>query len=294
MITASEACSGKSHRDENFPVASRLLQPSHRPPILAFYRFVRAADDVADHPTLPSDEKLALLDYLEHALTGRGPTAPEAEPLRRWLVERDLPVRHALDLLQAFRLDVRKTRYADWPDLMSYCALSAMPVGRFVLDVHGEPPCTWPASDALCAALQVINHLRDCGKDYRTLDRVYVPADFLATYGISVEALCATRACPQLRACIADLADRAAQLLDESAPLPGLIADMRLGLEVAAIRRLAATLLVRLRRRDPLSEPVQLGRAGFAFTAMLGVTRGLVERIVRRGCARLLSGRQAS
>ena len=84
------------------------------------------------------DEKLALLDGLDDALTGRGPADPEAEPLRRALAERGLPPRHALDLLDAFRIDARKPRYADWADLMDYCALSAMPVGRFVLDVHGE------------------------------------------------------------------------------------------------------------------------------------------------------------
>ena len=62
---------------------------------------------------------------------------------------------------------------------MDYCRYSAMPVGRFVLDVHGESRDLWPANDALCAALQVINHLQDCAKDYRELDRVYLPLDVL-------------------------------------------------------------------------------------------------------------------
>src|SRR4051812_46005398 len=113
MITATEARSGKSHRDENFPVASRLVRPHHRAPILAFYNFVRAADDVADNPSLAPDEKLALLDRLDDALTGRGPADPEAEPLRIALAERGLSARHALDLLEAFRLDATKSRYAD-------------------------------------------------------------------------------------------------------------------------------------------------------------------------------------
>ena len=77
-------------------------------------------------------------------------------------------------------MDVTKRRYRDWDDLMNYCRYSAMPVGRFVLDVHGEPRSTWPANDALCAALQIINHLQDCGEDYRNLDRVYLPLDLLA------------------------------------------------------------------------------------------------------------------
>ena len=123
MLTASEARSGKGHTDENFPVASHLISARHRGPILAFYRFVRAADDIADHAGLAADDKLRMLDSLEAALAGRGPPDPEAEPLRRALAERKLPPRHALDLLDAFRMDARKTRYADWPELMHYCSL---------------------------------------------------------------------------------------------------------------------------------------------------------------------------
>ena len=97
--------------------------------------------------------------------------------------------RHAQDLLSAFRQDATKLRYANWDELIDYCSRSAMPVGRFVLDVHGEARETWPSSDALCAALQIINHLQDCGKDYRSLDRVYIPLDALSTSGATVEAL---------------------------------------------------------------------------------------------------------
>jgi hydroxysqualene synthase len=294
MITATEARSGKSHRDENFPVASRLVRPRHRVPILAFYRFVRAADDVADHPSLAPDEKLALLDRLAAALTGRGPADPEAEPLRLALAERGLSPRHALDLLEAFRLDATKRRYADWSDLMAYCALSAMPVGRFVLDVHGEDPdATWRSSDAICAALQVINHLQDCGEDYRNLDRVYVPLDCLGARGVAVEALATKRASPGLRACLAELAERTTGLLREGAPLPYLIADTRLALEIAAIHRLAGTLVEGLRQRDPLSERVHLGKAGFALTGLFGAASCLVRRAFRRSRMQLSPGTAA-
>ena len=94
------------------------------------------------------------------------------------------------DLLAAFRLDVTQAALAaSWDELMHYCNLSAMPVGRYVLDVHGESRATWPASDAICAALQIINHIQDCHDDYRDLDRVYVPLDAMAAAGASVEAL---------------------------------------------------------------------------------------------------------
>ena len=193
MTTVKEALSGKGHRDENFPVASWLLSEQRRGPILAFYRFVRAADDVADHPTLPPETKLELLDDLDDALTGRGAPADEAEPLRLELAKTGLTPKHALDLLKAFRLDARKNRYANWSELMDYCALSAAPVGRFVLDVHEEDPSMWPASDALCSALQIINHLQDCAEDYKRLDRVYLPLDTLGAHGASVEMLDAPR-----------------------------------------------------------------------------------------------------
>ena len=169
---------------------------------------MRTADDVADHPDLPAPEKLALLDRLEAALSGKSNNRsdkesdeePVALTLRAQLAARQLPPRHALDLLTAFRMDVTKLRYRDWNDLIGYCSYSAMPVGRFVLDVHGESRAAWPANDALCAALQIINHLQDCGKDYRDLNRVYIPLDAFAAAGAEVEELGDARASPALLA----------------------------------------------------------------------------------------------
>ncbi len=279
MITATEARSGKTHRDENFPVASHFIAARHRGPILAFYRFVRAADDIADHPRLRPEQKLAMLDQLDDALTGRGPSDPEAEPLKQTLAERGLSPRHALDLLDAFRMDAKKLRYADWRELMHYCSLSAMPVGRYVLDVHGEKPqTTWPASDAICAALQVINHLQDCADDYRNLDRVYLPLDVLAENGARVEELSASEASPGLKAAIAALAERSLGLLNDGAALADLVADTRLSCEIAAIRRLALALAKGLRHRDPLSEKVHHGKASFAFIALLAAGGALARR----------------
>ena len=162
MTDATNWRSGKGHRDENFPVASFLIHPRHRGPILAFYNFVRTADDIADDATLKPEEKLNLLDRLGSGLVGENSEDVAAVRLRTALAERALSPRHAQDLLAAFKSDVTKLRYRDWDDLIGYCSLSAMPAGRFVLDAHGESRSTWPASDALCAALQIINHLQDC------------------------------------------------------------------------------------------------------------------------------------
>jgi hydroxysqualene synthase len=281
MTTVGEARSGKGHRDENFPVASWLLSARRRGPILAFYRFVRAADDVADNPTLPSTTKLALLDELDDALCGRGASTEESEPLRLGLSERGLSPQHALDLLKAFRLDVRKNRYADWSELMDYCALSAAPVGRFVLDVHEEDRSIWPASDALCSALQVINHLQDCAQDYRRLNRVYLPLDVLAAHGASVEMLDAPKAPPPLRGALAEIAYRTSELAHRGAALVPRIRDVRLAAEIAAIHALARRLARDLESRDPLSERVHLGKAGFALVGGLGAARFLASAMMR-------------
>jgi hydroxysqualene synthase len=265
----------KTHRGENFPVASLLIAPKHRATILAYYQFARGADDVADSPSLSPDAKLAGLDLFEATLTGRSDEAKAALPLRTALAERKLSPRHALDLLRAFRMDAIKHRYATWAELMDYCAYSAAPVGRFVLDVHGESEATWPASDALCTALQVINHLQDCGADYRNLDRVYIPQDALAAQGLDVTALDATKASPALRAVLHAVASQNALLIEQGERLPSQVRDFRLCLETAVIARLGRKLNSLLLERDPLSEPVHLTKPAFLGWSGLGVVDGM-------------------
>ncbi len=290
-MSAAEALqSGKGHRDENFPVASFILKPAHRAPIRAFYRFARTADDVADHPGAAPETKLALLETMRATLSGECDDNPEALGLRRSLVERGLPAVHGLDLLEAFRRDVTKLRYADWADLMDYCRYSASPVGRFVLDIHGEDRAIWPLNDALCNALQVINHLQDCAKDYRDLGRVYIPTSDLERAGTSVEALAAPKAAPALRGVIAHLAGRTSELLDVSRAFSGRIKDGRLAYEVALIQRLAEDLTARLMRRDPLSERVHHRPLEVAGLALLA----LGDRLTGRGRTRAHSGALAA
>jgi phytoene/squalene synthetase len=180
--------------------------------------------------------------------------------------------------LTAFRLDVGKRRYADWGELIDYCRYSAMPVGRFVLDVHGEDRASWPANDALCAALQIINHLQDCGRDYTALDRVYLPLDALAASGTEVAALAAAEASPQLRTCLSSLAARTASLLPEAARLPQQVEDRRLAVETAVIVALARKLLALLGTRDPLSERVHLTRTHMRASGSRGIASALLAR----------------
>jgi squalene synthase HpnC len=286
MTGAADFTSGKGHRDENFPVASRLVRAELRPAILAFYRFARAADDVADHATADAGHKLAQLDRLEAGLRGQAGASGEGEDLRSTLQARGLADRHAHDLLEAFRRDVTKRRYAEWGELMDYCRYSAAPVGRFVLDLHGESDALWPLNDALCAALQVINHLQDCAKDYRSLDRVYVPLDRLAAEGLDVDCLSAEKASPALRRVIVGLARQTGALLGRSRPFAERIADRRLALEVGVIQALAESLVSRLERRDPLSERVHHNALEAAGLAVRGGLVVAIRRLMRVAGAR--------
>jgi squalene synthase HpnC len=281
MISSGELRSGKGARDENFPVASWLIKPRHRPAILAFYEFVRVADDIADHAELSSTEKITRLNRLESTLLGADDEEPEGIALRKILQARGLPTRHAQDLLSAFRQDATKLRYANWDELIDYCSRSAMPVGRFVLDVHGEARDTWPASDALCAALQIINHLQDCAKDYRALDRVYIPLDAMAANGVGVEALRGAQASPALRNCLRGLAGRTSALLDESRGFEAKVSDTRLALEISVIQSLASQLLAILMVRDPLADRVHLTKAEALVSAVNGGGRAILRRLLR-------------
>jgi squalene synthase HpnC len=282
MTTASELRSGKTHRDENFPVASWIIHRRHRALILAFYNFVRTADDIADHATLGEREKLAYLDLLEAELLGNGDTQPEAVNLRNALAQRSMPPRHALDVLVAFRMDVTKLRYENWDEVIHYCRYSAMPVGRFMLDVHGESISTWAASDALCAGLQINNHLQDCGKDFRDLNRVYLPRDALAAAGASVEQLGQARAPAPLLQCLHSLAARTEGLLNDSKSLGGEVRDFRLGLEISVIQSFADRIVRMLKVRDPLSERVHLGPTELLAHSLGGMASEMARRAVGR------------
>ncbi|WP_050626208.1 squalene synthase HpnC [Bradyrhizobium viridifuturi] len=291
MTTASDLRSGKTHRDENFPVASWIIHPRHRALILAFYNFVRTADDIADHATLPPEEKLRYLDLMEAELLGNGDSQKEAVSLRRALAERGMPPRHALDVLVAFRLDVTKLRYEDWDDVIDYCRYSAMPVGRFMLDVHGEDTSTWAASDALCAALQINNHLQDCGKDYRNLNRVYLPRDALAAAGATVEMLDEAKSQPALLKCLQALAVRTETLLVQSKSLAAEVKDFRLGLEISVIQAFADKIVNMLKVRDPLSERVHLSKVELLLQSIGGVAGETAQRATgRRAVSKTAAG----
>jgi squalene synthase HpnC len=218
------------------------------------------------------------LEAFEAAILGRDTEHPglaTAHRMRKSLHATGVPERHCIDLIAAFKQDAVKTRYEDWAGLMGYCYLSASPVGRYLLDLHGEAREGYRQSDALCNALQVINHLQDCQDDYRALDRVYLPGDWMAAEGTSVADLDGRASSPGLRRVLDRCLDATAELMIEARRLPGVLTDRRLAMESAAIVAMADRLIVKLRRQDPVAERVELSKPAFLACFAAGVWRGL-------------------
>jgi farnesyl-diphosphate farnesyltransferase len=253
-----------------------LIRRDLRPHVHAFYRFARNADDIADNPALSAADKLRRLDRMEEILDGApGGESPAAVAMRESLAATRVTAQHCHDVLRAFRLDATKLRYRGWDDLMEYCRYSASPVGRQLLDLHRESRATWPASDALCSALQVLNHLQDCADDYRLLDRVYLPMRELTAEGVDVAALAASVSSPGLRRVLGRMLDHTGELVEIARGLPRQIVSRGLHWESAVIVELAERLLRRLRRGDPLAARVKLRRFDFIAAFARGIS-GLV------------------
>lgn len=268
-----EAWSGKDRADENFPVGSFLIAPALRPHVHAYYAFARNADDIGDSPALTPEEKIARLDAMEAVLDGRADDAasPSAAKLRASLNETGLAPVLASELLIAFRRDAVKNRYADWAELLDYCRYSAAPVGRYMLALHGEAESTWPASDALCAALQVLNHMQDCAKDLREIDRCYIPQDWLAEAGLTTDDIARHETVPGLRAVFDKMLVETETLNRMAATLAGQVKSRRLRIEVACIAALARRLTTLLRHGDPLATRVKLSKLDFAAALLAGL-----------------------
>ena len=283
--SAMERPSGKGAGDENFPVGSWLLPARLRRHIASFYAYARAIDDIADDPGLEPQEKVWRLDRFARAVAGNGsgdPALRKAHEIRRSLRETGVTHRHCVDLTRAFKQDATKLRYDEWDDLMGYCNFSAAPVGRYLVDLHGQPASAYPASDALCNALQVLNHLQDCADDYKALNRVYLPQRWMNEAGGKIDELAGTRSTPALRQVMDRCLDATGELLVLARTLPGQLRDLRFGMEAAAIVAIADKLCAELRRRDPLAERVVLSKLQYLGCFLAGAGRLLGDRILRR------------
>jgi farnesyl-diphosphate farnesyltransferase len=264
-----ETWSGKGRHDENFPVGSKLIGARYRAPIHAFYAFARNADDIADSTELPPQEKIRRLDVMEDVLLARrGTGSPSALALRESLATTGMATSYATDLLIAFRRDAVKTRYATIDELYDYCNYSAVPVGRYVVDLHGESHECHSPSDALCIALQVLNHLQDCAKDLAQLDRCYLPQSLLDHFGATVEDLRLPSETPAMRRVFITLLDRVNRLNHAASELPEVVRNRRLRLETGVIHGLSERLAKRLWKQDPIAGRVKLSRTDGIFSVL--------------------------
>ena len=272
-----ETPSGKDQEDENFPVASIILAPELRRHVKCFYDFARAADDIADNPELSPQDKIDRLDLFEAVLVGETgtPSLPKAENLRASLGETGVTNRHARDLLAAFRQDATKLRYETWQELVDYCELSANPVGRYLIDLHGEDVSVYRSSDALCTVLQVLNHLQDCADDRREMDRVYVPLSMLKDAGTSLDVLGHPRSDDGFRRVLDQMLDKCDELLGIADSLAPSLRTRRFSANSAVIVALARRLSQRLRNQDPIATRVALTKKDFLLAGMKGLWLGL-------------------
>jgi squalene synthase HpnC len=267
-----ETWSGKTRNDENFPVGSHLIKRKYRHPIHQFYTFARNADDIADSPILASEEKLTRLGIMEDVLLGRrAEGSPSAAALRTSLAQTGVSPGHATDLLVAFRQDATKSRYATIDELYNYCHYSAVPVGRYVLDLHGESHACWSPSDALCTSLQILNHIQDCATDLAEIDRCYLPGALLDHFGATVGDLRLPAETPALRRVFITLLDRIDRMNHAASELPEIVRDRRLRLETGVIHGLSKRLARRLYHNDPISNRVKLRKSDFIFSGLASV-----------------------
>ncbi|MEK6711723.1 MAG: squalene synthase HpnC [Nitrospinota bacterium] len=264
---------------ENFPVASWLLPRGMRPHLAAVYAFARTADDIADS-TGPPAERLARLDAMERGLQaaaeGKG-EGPVFAALAGTLLAHALPIQPFRDLLSAFRQDVEVSRYPDYGALLDYCRRSANPVGRIVLEMWGIRDAeALRASDAICTALQIANHLQDLKADCLR-GVVYLPQDEMEAFGVDERELGGETAGPALRALLIFQVGRARRLLAEGLPLLRMVRGP-LARELRAVWRGGAAALESIERAsyDVLKAAPRLDawdRAGCFLAAFLPAGR---------------------
>ncbi len=277
--SAVEAPSGKGAGDENFPVGSFLLPKRLRPHVATYYAFARAIDDIADDEALPPSEKIRRLKAFDAALKGEpgyGPEFAKAHALRESMGATDVPPAHGSDLVAAFVQDCEKLRYHSWEEVLGYCEKSANPVGRYLLDLHGEDKSGYRYSDALCTVLQIANHLQDCAGDKRSLNRVYIIDAWLAEEGGGVDDIDGPECSPALRRVIDRMLDGCDALMVDARRLPFALKSRHLAMESAVIVRLADRLIDLLRRGDPVAARVALKRPDFAFAGIAGAVSGFL------------------
>jgi len=238
---------------ENFPVASLLLPPQFRHPVALIYRFAREADDFADEGNVPDTLRLERLEHFRGQLRkierGAVPDSDWFTALAGVIHHYRLPVSLFHDLLSAFAQDVRRKRYASFPEVLDYCRRSANPVGRLLLHLFGHAtPANLERSDSICSALQLVNFWQDVGVDY-AMGRIYLPRDEMERHGVSESHIAEQRCDDAWRALIRFQVERTRGMLQAGASL-GRALQGRIGLEIRATVQGGLRILEKLDRAD--------------------------------------------
>lgn len=273
-----EQASGKDAGYENFPVGSWLLPARLRPHIMVYYEFARAIDDIADSALLNSNEKIERLDGYARHLNDEANEAgyDKAVAMRESLRVTGITQTHCLELITAFKQDAVQQRYDSWNDLLAYCRLSAVPVGRYLIDLHGGCSDQYNSSDALCSALQIINHLQDLGDDFQQLDRVYLPVEWLNDAGTSDNDLALSACTAGVREVVNRMLDGVSILIDKAYPISKKLNSRRLALEASVILMIARALRNKLAHHDPLTSRVELRKPELALCSVRGILSGII------------------
>ena len=273
-MNSIETTLSKNYKQENFPVGSWLLSKEIRPQILVFYKFARAADDIADSANLSSNEKIKRLNLFKKAIENNKNNKikiSKVEDLRKICIKNKIKINHALNLLKAFKQDAIKKRYKNWSELIRYCKYSAVPVGRFVIDLHKEKQKAYKYSDPLCIALQILNHLQDCKEDYENLDRVYLPMQFLKKYNVKLSQLRKNITEKNLRLVFNEILKNTEKLIIEAGKNKKNMKHKHLSLETSFILEIAKKLLQLLKNNDPLKKKVMLKKFDYIFCFAKGL-----------------------
>ncbi|WP_061471304.1 squalene/phytoene synthase family protein [Acetobacter senegalensis] len=261
---------GKDYTNENFPVASLLFNKKNRDVVVSYYKVARFSDDIADCSKLNTKEKINKLYEIKQRIMSDRQGESIYGDARSRLTERGVSIDRLTDLISAFHMDVVGRDYDCWDDLVEYCKYSANPVGRFILDLHGESDSLYCQSDALCSALQIINHIQDCRQDFHQLRRIYIPGEFF--YGDSEKKgdMFLIGNANYLDMSVKKLADKNRSLLAASSRLPLLVKDIRLSMWINSVHTIATELNSRISRLGICERRHKLSGSGFVVLGLRG------------------------
>ncbi len=271
-----QAESVAKRKGENFPVASLLLPKKIRQQVIALYHFARHADDIADDGTIPASERKQQLQLLYEQISHPAKNTPPiwAEPYLALVESGEVDARHGQALLQAFIQDTYKNRYATWEELLHYCMFSAAPIGRAMCELHQEWAVDLDASDAICNALQIINHVQDIESDLRERDRCYLPQ----AWGLDEQDIAQEAMSENLRQLVDKMLDEVDDMLELGKKLPATLRHFRFRAEISIIHALAVALATKLRNHDILARRVSLSKWQKICCVVKGVSRAIFVR----------------